>query len=75
MSAGSSAFAEAMEVHDRAVSAQLDRAADIGRLHGAREDAATAARLADAAGLGNVAWRHLRAEDLPADLPSVRLVT
>ncbi|SDL48553.1 AAA family ATPase [Paracoccus chinensis] len=43
------AFAETMEAHDRAVSAQLDRAADIGRLHGAREDAATAERLAEAA--------------------------
>lgn len=43
------AFAEAMEAHDRAVAAQLERAADIGRLHGAREDAATAERLAGAA--------------------------
>ena len=47
--ASARAFAEAMEAHDRAVSAQLDRAADIGRLHGAREDAATAARLAEVA--------------------------
>jgi hypothetical protein len=34
-----------------------------------------AARLADEAQVTNVAWRHLRGEDLPADLPLGRLVT
>jgi hypothetical protein len=36
---------------------------------------AVAARLATDADLNNVAWRHLRAEDLPADLPEVHVVT
>ena len=35
---------------------------------------AEAARLAAQRGLSNLTWRHLRAEDLPADLPSVRVV-
>jgi precorrin-6B methylase 2 len=30
---------------------------------------------ADRAGLGNVAWRHLRAEELPADLPTPTVIT
>ncbi len=34
-----------------------------------------AARLADAKQVRNVSWRHLRGEDLPADLPPVRVVT
>lgn len=34
-----------------------------------------AAGLAERARVDNVSWRHLRAEDLPADLPSCRLVT
>jgi SAM-dependent methyltransferase len=34
-----------------------------------------AARLAEQQQLRNVSWRHLRAEDLPADLPPVRVVT
>ena len=34
-----------------------------------------ARRLAAAAGLADVHWRHLRAEDLPADLPPVDVVT
>jgi len=34
-----------------------------------------AARLAGEQGVGNVTWRHLRGEDLPADLPPVRVVT
>jgi SAM-dependent methyltransferase len=34
-----------------------------------------AARLAEGRHVYNVSWRHLRAEDLPADLPSMRLVT
>jgi SAM-dependent methyltransferase len=36
---------------------------------------AEAARLADQQQLPNVTWRHLRGEDLPADLPHPRLVT
>ena len=36
---------------------------------------AEAARRARAAGVGNVAWRQLYAEDLPADLGAFRLVT
>ena len=36
---------------------------------------AEGARLAALAGQTNLTWRHLRAEDLPADLPSARLVT
>jgi SAM-dependent methyltransferase len=36
---------------------------------------AEAARLADAAGIATVAWRHLRAEDLPADLARPDVVT
>ncbi|NAZ86067.1 class I SAM-dependent methyltransferase [Kineococcus indalonis] len=36
---------------------------------------AEAARLAAQQGVRNVRWRHLRAEDLPADLPAPRLVT
>ena len=35
---------------------------------------AEGARLAAQRGLTNLTWRHLRAEDLPADLPSVRVV-
>lgn len=34
-----------------------------------------ASRLANAHDVRNVTWRHLRAEDLPADLPRVRMVT
>jgi SAM-dependent methyltransferase len=34
-----------------------------------------AARLADEKQVANVVWRHLRGEDLPADLPPGRLVT
>lgn len=34
-----------------------------------------AARRAREEGQNNAQWRHLRAEDLPADLPSVRVVT
>ncbi|MCA1701156.1 MAG: class I SAM-dependent methyltransferase, partial [Actinobacteria bacterium] len=34
-----------------------------------------AARLAEAKQVRNVSWRHLRAEDLPADLPAARVVT
>jgi SAM-dependent methyltransferase len=34
-----------------------------------------AARHAEQQQIGNVSWRHLRAEDLPADLPAVRVVT
>ena len=34
-----------------------------------------AARLAAAQQVHNVGWRHLRAEELPADLPPVRVVT
>jgi SAM-dependent methyltransferase len=34
-----------------------------------------AARLADEKGVRNATWRHLRGEDLPADLPPVRLIT
>ena len=36
---------------------------------------AVAARLAAERGLGNVGWRHLRGEDLPADLPAADVVT
>ncbi len=36
---------------------------------------AEGARLAADRGLSNLSWRHLRAEDLPADLPSIRVVT
>jgi SAM-dependent methyltransferase len=36
---------------------------------------AEAARLAERQGIGNVSWRHLRGEDLPADLAPVRVVT
>jgi SAM-dependent methyltransferase len=36
---------------------------------------AEADRLASEAGLQNVAWRHLRAEDLPADLTEIRVAT
>jgi len=36
---------------------------------------AEAARQADRQGVGDVSWRRLRAEDLPADLPAPRLVT
>ena len=34
-----------------------------------------AARLADQQHVSNVTWRHLRGEDLPADLPAPRVVT
>jgi SAM-dependent methyltransferase len=34
-----------------------------------------AARLAEEKQVANVVWRHLRGEDLPADLPPARLVT
>jgi SAM-dependent methyltransferase len=34
-----------------------------------------AARLAAAAHLDHVSWRHLRGEDLPADLPEIRVAT
>jgi hypothetical protein len=34
-----------------------------------------AARLAERQQIRNVTWRHLRGEDLPADLPPVRVVT
>jgi ubiquinone/menaquinone biosynthesis C-methylase UbiE len=34
-----------------------------------------AARLADLRQMHNIRWRHLRGEDLPADLPPVRVVT
>ncbi len=34
-----------------------------------------AARLAEEKGIGNVRWRQLRAEELPADLPPAQLVT
>jgi len=34
-----------------------------------------AARLADEHGVGNVKWRRMRAEELPADLPAPRVVT
>jgi SAM-dependent methyltransferase len=34
-----------------------------------------AGRLAEAAGIRNVGWRHLRAEELPADLGAQRMVT
>lgn len=34
-----------------------------------------ATRLANQAQISNVTWRRLRAEDLPADLPPVRVVT
>ena len=36
---------------------------------------AEAARLAEQSGVRNVSWRRLRAEDLPADLPGVRVVS
>ena len=36
---------------------------------------AEGARIASAQRIPNVGWRHLRAEDLPADLPSARLIT
>jgi ubiquinone/menaquinone biosynthesis C-methylase UbiE len=36
---------------------------------------AEAARLAEQRGVQNVNWRHLRAEELPAGLPSVRVAT
>ena len=36
---------------------------------------AEAARLAAQQSVGNVIWRHLRAEDLPADLPRPRVVS
>lgn len=36
---------------------------------------AEASRLAAGQHVGGVTWRHLRAEDLPADLPAPRLVT
>src|SRR5215212_10409969 len=34
-----------------------------------------AARHAEQQQIGNVSWRHLRAEDLPADLPAFKVVT
>lgn len=34
-----------------------------------------AARLADEKGVGNVRWWHLRGEELPADMPPVRVAT
>jgi SAM-dependent methyltransferase len=36
---------------------------------------AEASRQAARAGIGNVEWRHLRAEDLPADLPPPTVIT
>lgn len=36
---------------------------------------AEGARIASAQRISNVGWRHLRAEDLPADLPTARLIT
>ncbi|HRO15413.1 MAG TPA: hypothetical protein PLL33_10275, partial [Paracoccus sp. (in: a-proteobacteria)] len=44
--ASADAFAAAMDAHDAALAAQLGRAADIGQLHRARQDADVADRLA-----------------------------
>jgi SAM-dependent methyltransferase len=40
-----------------------------------RDMLAEASRLAETQNIRNVSWRHLRAEQLPADLPPVRVVT
>ncbi|SEI08478.1 YhaN family protein [Paracoccus alkenifer] len=60
-------FHGAMQAHDLALTAQIDRAAEIGRLYAARADAGAAERLARAADEG-LAAAESALTDLRADL-------
>lgn len=72
--ASAQAFHAAMQAHDHALSAQIDRAAEIGRLYAARADAGAAKRLAQAAAQGLAAAETALAglrEDLAAQVGAI----